>query len=258
MNRWTLTDFSTHRLHSLTVLDLGLFDVGPGKRTIGIPGFLLQTGQGARILVDTGFDPLYATDAEAAEARDGLSSFGKLLGFSPRQTLAGQLALLGLGLGDIDALILTHGHIDHVGSLPLLRCPVYLTSAERAEPKPTYFGSVRSLDWPELEYRQIDRDTQIAKGITLLPTPGHTPGHLSVLLHLPGGAAILTGDAINRASEPDEGFPDAMDPVAAAHSAQRLFELARTHDAALLFGHEPTQWAEWPKAPNPWKPAAQG
>ena len=49
------------RIARLYVLDFGLFDVGPGKRTIGIPGFLLETDQGGRILFDTGFPPAYAT-----------------------------------------------------------------------------------------------------------------------------------------------------------------------------------------------------
>lgn len=237
-------DLSDHRLSRLTILDLGIFDVGPGRRLIPIPGYLLETDRGARILVDTGFDPLYAADPDAAEARDALSAFGRLVDHSATRTLPGQLARLGLAPADITAAVLTHSHIDHVGALPLLSCPVWLTRAERAEPRPIYWGGRQPLDWPDLPYRTIETETEIARGILLVPTPGHTPGHLSLALRLPGGrAVILAADAINRASEPAEGFADAMDPALAARSAERLFALARQSAAEVVYGHEPLSGA---------------
>jgi glyoxylase-like metal-dependent hydrolase (beta-lactamase superfamily II) len=58
---------------------------------------------------------------------------------------------------------------------------------------------------------------------------------------------ILAGDAINRASEPDEGFADAEDPKAAQASAARLLSLAP--GALVIYGHDPAQWATLRKAP---------
>ena len=230
----------------LYVLDFGTFDVGPGKRIIGIPGFLLETDQGARILFDTGFPPAYATDPGIA-ARDGLPRFGHLTQFTARQTATGQLALLNLTPADIDLVILSHGHIDHVGSLPLFACPIVMTARERADDRPSYFGTARPMIWPDATYRLIDRDTDICTGLTLLPTPGHTPGHLSALVTLPQtGRVIIAADAINRASEPAENFTDADDPVAARISADRL--LAMQPDL-LIYGHDPAQWPALRKAP---------
>ena len=208
------------KITQLYVLDLGLFEVRGGERLIGIPGFLLETDQGARILFDTGFPPAYATDPDIA-ARDGLPGFGRLVDFSPAQTAEGALSLLGLAPADIGLVILSHGHIDHVGSLPLFtHAPILLTRIERADPKPRYFGTSRPMDWPEARSHLIDAETEVCEGLTLIPTPGHTPGHLSALVTLPDGrAVVLVADAINRISEPAEGFADRL--VAKADTEQR-------------------------------------
>lgn len=241
-----------HRVVRLTILDCGLFAVRGGARIIGIPAYLVGTDRGAQVLIDGGFPPGY--DDEMAR-RDGLPAFGALIDHGPDRSVTGQLARLGLTPAEMSLQVLTHGHIDHVGALPLIACPLVLTARERAEPRPLYFGSARPMAWPDVPTHGIEGEMQVCDGLTLIPTPGHTPGHLSVLVTLPQGPVILTGDAINRASEPAEGFPDAMDPVMAAQSAAHLHGLRDRLGAALIWGHDPAQWGTLPKAPLPYFPA---
>jgi len=244
MDHNPLVELHDHHVASVHLLDFGTFQVGT-KRTIGLPGYLVTTDRNAHILIDTGFPPDYA-EAD----RDGLGIFGHLLS---QNSVQQQLVLLNLTPQDIDLLILTHSHIDHVGALPLFTCPILLTAAERANPQPLYFGTKRPMDWPDRDYRTITADTQICRGLTALLTPGHTIGHLSLLVTHPQ-PLILTADAINRASEPAEGFSDAEDPITAATSAARLFALAAEHNATLIYGHDPEQWRDLPKAPHPLTP----
>jgi N-acyl homoserine lactone hydrolase len=245
-----------HRLAQVRLLDCGTFSVRGGQRIIGIPAWLLTTDRGAQVLVDGGFPESYATDgAQAAEA-DGLASFGILLDHGPKHSVAAQLALCGVRITDLAAHVLTHGHIDHVGALPLITCPLVLTRAERADPRPRYFADRRPLDWPDVPTLTIAAASDLCRGIRLIPTPGHTPGHLSLLLTPPKGPPlILAADAINRLSEPAEGYPDAEDPADARASGDRLLALQAVTGARLICGHEPSDWLTLPRAPMPLTPA---
>jgi N-acyl homoserine lactone hydrolase len=236
---------------SLTILDLGLFEVHDDGRLIGIPAYLIRSGP-ALLLVDTGFPAAYAHDPAAAGRSDGLGAFGVIRALDATQTLVAQLARCAVAPAMITHLVLTHSHIDHVGGLHAFPgATLVLDRAERAAPRPLYWGDRRPLAWPDQPQHLIDADTRIAPGVTLLRTPGHTPGHLSLLIEARDGrSVVLAADAISRPHElTEDRFAGAWDPALARASARRLVALAAERRATLIYGHDPAQWPSLPKAP---------
>lgn len=240
---------------SLTVLDLGLFRVHAGPRDVGIQGYLIRTDAGEEILVDSGFPPKYAEDATHATEEDKLGSFGRVLSLTADNLADAQLRKAGSALDRITLMIQTHTHIDHVGFMDACPdAPIVIGAAERALPKPLYHGEVQPLDWPDRTWAEVDRDTALGPGLTVLYCPGHAPGELALLLDLPEtGPVILTSDAMSRPGELSEGYAGAWDPGLACHHGARLIMLAAQTDAWMLYGHCPEQWPTLRKAPESYR-----
>jgi N-acyl homoserine lactone hydrolase len=238
----------TGRPERLFVLDFGRFRVREDGREIGIPGFAIVTGAGETVLVDGGFPARYAGDARAG-MRDGLDDFGTVLACGPEHLVAAQLSRAGLG--PVDLVVLTHTHVDHVGALEAdLGAPVVIGAAERRLARPIVWPGAVAMDWPAREYVEVTGDRPLGPGLTVLASPGHTPGHLSLMVELPGtGAVLIAGDAVSRPAEFASGFAGADDPAEAARSAARLTALAAEAGAFVIWGHDPLQWDALRKAP---------
>jgi N-acyl homoserine lactone hydrolase len=142
------------------------------------------------------------------------------------------LGSVGLTPSDITAVVASHLHFDHCGQVNLIAAPVYLQAEEHeAAQSPGYTVP----DWaaiPDDRLRLVRGDEEIADGIGLLSTPGHTPGHQSVVIQAPGERVVIAAQCAFRAEELRRGQPapsnlhDQTWESAARGSLRRLRALA--------------------------------
>jgi 4-pyridoxolactonase len=181
---------------------------------------------------------------------------------SAGQTIPGQLALLGLTPSRVTHVINSHYHFDHVGGNK--HCTAATTIAHRRELEQSHHCqpfeklgySDLSFDAIGTRYELLDGDTEIARGVRLYETPGHTAGHLSLMVELPGRRPMLfTGDAVYTRRSLAEGIVSGfhLDPVACLTSINRLTSLAAEHDAEIFCSHDAEAFAAWDKAPVPYQ-----
>jgi glyoxylase-like metal-dependent hydrolase (beta-lactamase superfamily II) len=177
------------------------------------------------------------------------------------QHCVAQLRRLGVEPDSVGHVVQTHLHIDHTGALghfPNATIVVHARElqAARAAEDPLTTGYVRAdYDRPELRWQPAAGELDLfADGtIRLLETPGHSAGHVSLLLDLEDtGPVLITADAAdNRAHWEGREPPRALaSRVEAERSIGRLRELAQQTDAMLVLGHDPHNWSRLRRAPD--------
>ncbi len=241
-------------------LELYLFEsgtLGLDGVDVPVPFFLIRHGEGD-VLVDGG-NPL-------AVARDPQAHWGALANqfevhMSEEQHCAAQLRRLDVGSNSLRYVVQTHLHIDHTGALghfPDATVVVHGRELEaaRAAESPLASGYVRAdFDHPGLRWRVIDGELDLFGdgAIRLIETPGHSAGHMSVLLHLnQTGPVMLTADATdNRAQWEGRAHVRALfSREDAARSLERLRALAEQTKALIVFGHDPGNWSRLRHSPD--------
>lgn len=190
------------------------------------------------------------------------------------QTLPGQLAKLGLKPADVTHVLSSHLHIDHAGghkhfpgatvichedeyaqasNPPLFEKlsysdlnydPVLTAKRDKAEIAP---GT-----W-EPTYQFVRGDVEVAKGVWLFETPGHSAGHYSLMVELAGRRPMLfCGDVAMTPRNLEllclGSFH--LDPTRALASLQRVIKLAEEHDAEIFCSHSMPDFITWKKAPE--------
>jgi glyoxylase-like metal-dependent hydrolase (beta-lactamase superfamily II) len=243
-------------LERLYVIDCGN-SVGPDKSRwtpgvdVGKPlpmvgnCYLIRHAQGWMVW-DTG-----VSDDVAAMPNGRPGTNGSPHWYRPK-TLAGELEKLGVKPADVRYLAVSHTHPDHVGNVELF--PQTMLLVQKAEYEwPAERGGPRFKPGHPVTKLQGDHDVFGDGSVTILSTPGHTPGHQSLLVKLPKfGPVILTGDAVHiqesweRRSIPANNV-DAQKTLA---SYQRLADVMAQTKAQLWINHDKDQRAKLKLAPD--------
>ena len=220
-----------------------------------VPAVLLDTDHGWTLL-DTGINTALVHDRplyERLHARN--HDIVPILPDVDGEPLEHALAAHGVALGDITRIYLSHLHNDHAGGLRLFdrSVPVWVQRREldyglADHPFPERHGMFRiDYDDPEIDWRLLDGDDELAPGISVVLTPGHTPGHQSFVIDLPDGSGYVfafdAGDLTENFQHERAvgGFVhcQAQDTVVAI---RRLKAIAAERGYRLIPGHDPEVW----------------
>lgn len=177
-----------------------------------------------------------------------------------------RLDLVGVRPDDVDIVVCTHLHFDHVGWntrrdeggrwVPTFPNARYLFSRREWEhwgSRPGHAYVVEDSIRPLFEAGLVDlidvgevldgaglARFPITTGVSLVPTPGHSPGHCSVLIESRGERALITGDLIHhpcQVAHPEWGSPADTDGSMALATRQRVLKWARETAASLVGTH---------------------
>jgi glyoxylase-like metal-dependent hydrolase (beta-lactamase superfamily II) len=191
-----------------------------------VGSYLLRSPKGT-VLVDTGVGP------------QAMGPGGKLLV---------ELENAGVHPEDVDTVFLTHLHGDHLGwsvrpdGEPVFANASYVTQAAEWEISAPYLGrAITALD--ELGVLELlDGEEPVGEELTAIPTPGHSPGHNSLLVSSNGEQALVSGDAIvhpAQATEPTWNVQFDMDKEQAARTREMLLAWLEADGITVAAGHIP-------------------
>jgi glyoxylase-like metal-dependent hydrolase (beta-lactamase superfamily II) len=210
------------------------------KVRFNLGSFLIRT-DGRTVLVDTGLGP------KPADAPD--MPWGKLLH---------DFEANGVRPDEVDMVVMTHLHRDHVGwnlrsegnrYVPTFPKARYWMSAKDweacHEPKvqPERFPNAPSCVWPLAELGLVELmhgEHSITRELTAVPTPGHTPGHVSILITSQGERALVLGDAAHnpvQLQETDWVSRADMDPEVTRQTRRTLVDRLEREQITVAAGH---------------------
>jgi glyoxylase-like metal-dependent hydrolase (beta-lactamase superfamily II) len=205
--------------------------VNEGKSMPFVDNCYLLKHSSGWMLWDTGLADAIAAMPDGQKPADPKATHW----FRPK-TLASQLDALGVKPSDIKVVAVSHTHPDHVGNIEMFpRAMLYVQKAEYDWPGANNAPRFK----PEHPVTKLEGDKDIFGdgSVTIISTPGHTPGHQSLLVKLPKtGALLLSGDAVHFKSNWDNhGVP-------AGNTGQEQTKASMQKMAAIMAKEKATLW----------------
>jgi N-acyl homoserine lactone hydrolase len=186
----------------------------------------------------------------------GWSTLPNLIVYHIDKTISSQLAEVGLSPNDVNYVLVSHTHGDHIGNVGLF--PSATVVMQKAEydwinsPPPsdpnlsTLVTLARTLLGQPKRLDLISGDVDLFRdgSVTLLSTPGHTPGSQSLMVHLENtGYVILSGDVAHLEDNFKRDIVPTLnvDKAASIASMERIKDLMAKYNATLLINHDKRQ-----------------
>jgi N-acyl homoserine lactone hydrolase len=168
------------------------------------------------------------------------------------KTLAVQLEEIGVKPADVRYLAVSHTHNDHIGNVEMFpKAMLLVQKAEYEWPNPQ--GPGRFKPGHPVTKLEGDHDVFGDGSVTLLSTPGHTPGHQSILVRLAKtGPVLITGDAAHFKDNWDNRRVPSfnVDKETSVASMDRLGEILAQNKAQLWIHHDKPQSDGQKKSPQ--------
>jgi N-acyl homoserine lactone hydrolase len=241
---------------------LGLGVGKDGWMPIPIPAFLVEHPRAGLVLIDSGLHPSVAVKPRENFGRVTLLAFRDLQ-MDAAQALPAQLRERGLDPSAVKAVLMTHLHVDHASGISEFPGATFLVSRAEwnaaTDQGPTHGYVTRQFDHA-FDYRLLDFEgaevgsfSGFARSfdvfgdgsVRAVYTPGHTLGHMSVVLRTARGEVLVAGDAVYlRRTLDDTHLPyRTEDEHLFRRSLREIRQYANeTPDALIIPGHD---WEAW-------------
>jgi glyoxylase-like metal-dependent hydrolase (beta-lactamase superfamily II) len=188
-----------------------------GEWWLRFRSFAISYGHGPATLVDAGIGPAGSLACDWAPVPGRLPA---------------ELEKAGIDPSEVDTIVLTHLHNDHMGwavprDSPFTNARVIVQQADVAvyalnRDKTGQYDLLIEPLRSQGRLQVIDGHATLGRDIKIIPTPGHTPGHQSVLV---GDEMLITGDLLVHAVQllhPDVAYANEMDPGQARETRRRI------------------------------------